>query len=62
MHVQDLRNDEYSLKAAQQTVEGIDLTEKLQITSAQMAYNATLSMGSNLIPLSILISLNNKMR
>lgn len=49
-----LENDEYSLKVAQQTVEGIDLTEEItNYKVAQMAYNATLSMGSNLIPLSI---------
>lgn len=49
-----IKNDEYSLKASQQTVEGVNLTEEItNYKVAQMAYNATLSMGTNLIPLSI---------
>ncbi len=44
----------FSLKTAQQATEGIDLTEEItNYKVAQMAYNATLSMGSNLIPKSI---------
>ncbi len=49
-----IENDEFSLKTAQQSVEGVDLTEELtNLKVAEMAYNATLSMGTKLIPLSI---------
>ncbi len=49
-----VENDDFSLKKAQQGVEGVDLTEEISnLKVAEMAYNATLSMGSKLIPLSI---------
>lgn len=49
-----IENDEFSLKKAQQSVEGVDLTEEItNLKTAEMAYNATLSMGTKLIPLSI---------
>lgn len=49
-----IENDEFSLKTAQQRVEGVDLTEEISnLKVAEMAYNATLSMGTKLIPLSI---------
>lgn len=49
-----VENDKFSLTSAQQQTEGIDAA--LEITNykvAEMAYNATLSMGSKIIPNSI---------
>ncbi len=49
-----VEDDEISLKTSQQSVEGIDLTEEAtNYKVAQMAYNATLSMGGKVIPNSI---------
>ena len=54
-----VENDDFSLKSAQQSVEGVDLTEEISnLKTAEMAYNATLSMGSKLIPLSIFDYMN----
>lgn len=54
-----VENDDFSLKTAQQNVEGVDLTEEItNLKTAEMAYNATLSMGSKLIPLSIFDYMN----
>lgn len=49
-----IEDSTYSLKVAQQATEGVDVTEEItNLKVAEMAYNATLSMGSNLIPKSI---------
>ncbi len=49
-----VENDDFNLKTSQQAVEGVDLAEEItNYKVAEMAYNATLSMGSNLIPTSI---------
>jgi len=44
----------FNLKASQKMVEGVDLTEEItNYKVAEMAYNATLSMGGKVIPRSI---------
>ncbi len=49
-----IENDDFSLKTAQQSTEGVNLAEEItSLKVAEMAYNATLSMGTKLIPLSI---------
>ena len=51
---QRVESDEYSLKVAQQDVEGVDVAEEIiNFKVAEMAYNATLSMGAKVIPPSI---------
>jgi len=46
--------DEFNLKVSQKSVEGVSLEEEItNYKVAEMAYNATLSMGSKVIPKSI---------
>jgi len=48
------QDQSFNLKVSQKTVEGVDLTEEItNYKVAEMAYNATLSMGSKVIPSSI---------
>ena len=49
-----INNDILVLQTSQQSVEGVDLTEEItNYKVAEMAYNATLSMGGQLIPMTI---------
>lgn len=47
-------SDKYNLQVAQKSIESCDLTEEMtNYTLAEAAYNATLSMGTKIIPMSI---------
>lgn len=49
-----VEDQQYNLQVAQKSVEGADITEEItKLKVAEMAYNATLSMGSSVIPRSI---------
>lgn len=49
-----VEDEEYNLKVAQKSVEGVDTAEEItKYKTAEAAYNATLAMGSKVIPRSI---------
>ena len=53
-HLTKIDNDRYNLQVQQKDIEAADLTKEItDFKSAQAAYNATLQMGSNVIPNSI---------
>lgn len=53
-HLTKIDNDRYNLQVQQKDIEAADLTKEItDFKSAQAAYNATLQMGSSVIPNSI---------
>ncbi len=53
-HLTKVENDRYNLQVQQKDIEASDLTQEItDLKSAQAAYNATLQMGSQVIPQSI---------
>lgn len=53
-HLTKIDNDRYNLQVQQKDIEAADLTKEItDFKSAQAAYNATLQMGSSIIPNSI---------
>lgn len=53
-HLTKIDNDRYNLQVQQKDIEAADLTKEItDFKSAQAAYNATLQMGSSVIPQSI---------
>ena len=53
-HLTKIDNDRYNLQVQQKDIEAADLTKEItDLKSAQAAYNATLQMGSSIIPQSI---------
>lgn len=53
-HLTKIENDRYNLQVQQKDIEAADLTQEItDLKSAEAAYNATLQMGSQVIPQSI---------